>query len=409
MIRLGFWQFPLSLITAIAFAVALIYVHQRFAGSKAVKLLASWKCAMLLSCLAALQCAIEGIWGIPLHYTPVFIITALLTMSSLGLGLLEMKTAKKSFKLSHLGFFLVIFAGFFGAPDLTKAELKLYPQKSENICVEKDGTLVPLCFDVKMTDFVIDYYEDGTSPKQFTSFLEIDGKGMKTSVNSPCHYKGYNFYQSGYDTVDGEYSVLLVTKDFWWPLVLLGLALLACGAVMSLGGQWKLKILLPVCLALAALFSVISVARISFGTLMPALRSLWFIPHLLIYMIAYSLLAIAIVIGMVGIAGKKTAMDELARKLLNTCSALLFVGMCCGAIWAKQAWGDWWTWDPKECWAGATWLLTLAGMHSFESPEKKKKTVFIFILLAFLAMQVTWYGVNYLPSAENSIHAYTNN
>ena len=49
--------------------------------------------------------------------------------------------------------------------------------------------------------------------------------------------------------------------------------------------------------------------------------------------------------------------------LLQTSSCLLLIGMLCGAVWAKQAWGDYWTWDPKECWAMATWMLTLIGMH----------------------------------------------
>ena len=98
--------------------------------------------------------------------------------------------------------------------------------------------------------------------------------------------------------------------------------------------------------------------------------------------------------------------------LLQTSSCLLLMGMLCGAVWAKQAWGDYWTWDPKECWALATWMLTLIGMHlKTKSQEpKEKKTVqvllVVFVLLSFAAMQMTWYGVNYLPSAEVSLHTY---
>ena len=75
--------------------------------------------------------------------------------------------------------------------------------------------------------------------------------------------------------------------------------------------------------------------------------------------------------------------------------------MLCGAVWAKQAWGDYWTWDPKECWAAATWLLTLAGTHL---PKKNLKLAFA--VIAFLAMQMTWYGVNHLPPSSNSLHTY---
>ena len=98
--------------------------------------------------------------------------------------------------------------------------------------------------------------------------------------------------------------------------------------------------------------------------------------------------------------------------LLQTSSCLLLIGMLCGAVWAKQAWGDYWTWDPKECWALATWMLTLIGMHlktKSDNPKVQKTMLvllLVFVLLSFAAMQMTWYGVNYLPSAELSLHTY---
>ena len=103
---------------------------------------------------------------------------------------------------------------------------------------------------------------------------------------------------------------------------------------------------------------------------------------------------------------------HLLMGLLQTSSCLLLIGMLCGAVWAKQAWGDYWTWDPKECWAMATWMLTLIGMHlktKSDNPKVQKTMLvllLVFVLLSFAAMQMTWYGVNYLPSAELSLHTY---
>ena len=77
--------------------------------------------------------------------------------------------------------------------------------------------------------------------------------------------------------------------------------------------------------------------------------------------------------------------------------------MLCGAVWAKQAWGNYWTWDAKECWAAATWLLSLAGTHL---PSSGRKNRLLFTVLAFIAMQMTWYGVNFLPSSGQSLHTY---
>lgn len=136
--------------------------------------------------------------------------------------------------------------------------------------------------------------------------------------------------------------------------------------------------------------------------MMPALRSLWFIPHVIIYMLAYSVLAISLVMGLIGLSGRKGA-EDTGRKMLATASSLLVLGMLCGAVWAKYAWGQYWTWDGKECWAAATWLLTLLGTHI---PKKSARILVATALVSFAAMQITWYGVNYLPSSQNSMHTY---
>lgn len=270
----------------------------------------------------------------------------------------------------------------------------------EYIAFDADGNTVQLPFGIALEEFRIDYYEDGCSPKQYTSTLDIDGKKCLTSVNHPCRYKGYSIYQSGYDTVNGRYSVLGIVRDPWLPVVALGALLLAISAILSLRTVWRNWKVLVAALVLACTFAILSVARIKFGTLMPALRSLWFVPHLIVYMLAYSVMALAVIIGVTSLFLRRVP-KHLPERLLSTSSSLLLTGMLCGAVWAQQAWGNYWTWDAKECWAAVTWLLTLAATHI--SGNKKK---LVFTILAFLAMQITWYGVNYLPAANNSLHTY---
>lgn len=207
-------------------------------------------------------------------------------------------------------------------------------------------------------------------------------------------------YQSGYDIDSGHYSVLKIVRDPWLPVVAFGMLMLLLGAILSLKAVWGNKKLLLAALSLSVLFALISLARISFGTLPPALRSLWFAPHLTAYMLAYSMLALAVIAGFASLLSAKIP-DSLSAKLLSSASSLLMIGMMCGAVWAKQAWGDFWTWDPKECWAAVTSLLTLAGTH-----VPKKNLKFTFVIIAFIAMQMTWYGVNYLPSSAHSLHTY---
>lgn len=356
----------------------------------------------MLLLISSVLLAVEGTWSIGIYHHWAFILVIVLALLSLGLASINDFSHKSPCAfLSHMGLFLVLFGGLIGAPDCTDAIMKVHKDgDGERVAIDLNGNAVQLPFSVLLEDFDIDCYEDGASPRQYTSTLSVDGRTLQTSVNHPCNYKGYRIYQAGYDVDAGQYSVLKIVRDPWLPLVALGALMLLLGALVSLKTAWKSWKVLVAALSLAVVFALISVARISFDTLPPALRSLWFIPHLIIYMLAYSILALAAIAGAVSLFTARIP-DGLPRKLLSTASSLLLIGMLCGAVWAGQAWGDYWTWDAKECWAAATWLLTLAGTH-----VQKKKLRILFIVIAFLAMQMTWYGVNYLPSSGQSLHTY---
>jgi ABC-type transport system involved in cytochrome c biogenesis permease subunit len=106
---------------------------------------------------------------------------------------------------------------------------------------------------------------------------------------------------------------------------------------------------------------------------------------------------------------KYDATDEELRvcdNLVRIGWAFLTLGMIMGALWAKQAWGDYWTWDPKETWAAATWLSYLTYLH-LRPREKDQNITFALLIFSFLLLQMCWYGINYLPSAQgSSIHVY---
>ena len=77
-----------------------------------------------------------------------------------------------------------------------------------------------------------------------------------------------------------------------------------------------------------------------------------------------------------------------------------------GALWAKEAWGDYWTWDPKETWAFATWLSYLLYLH-LRPANRDANTLFALLVFSFILLQMCWWGINFLPSAKGaSIHVY---
>ena len=146
-------------------------------------------------------------------------------------------------------------------------------------------------------------------------------------------------------------------------------------------------------------------------TLMPALQSAWFVPHVIVYMMAYALLGAAAVFALY--LWLRPSHREVTENEMKICDNLvrigwvfLSLGMVMGALWAKQAWGDYWSWDPKETWAAATWFAYALYLH-LRPQLKDPYTAFALILFSFLLLQMCWYGINYLPSAQGvSIHNY---
>lgn len=372
-----------------------------------------WWAAVLLGLFAVLNMA-GGTWSMDIQHRIILYINVLLMTWSLGVVTVDRKK-QIPVMLLHGGLFLVLAGGMFGAGDKTDGQTVLHYGQPAHTAYRTDGERIALPFDMQIDTFFVDYYPDGRSPKQYTTRFTLHTQEetlqMETSVNRPCRYRGYRFYQSSYDPVGNAYSVLKVVRDPWLPVVWLGVAMLFIGACWQIARQWRGRWLLAAVVAVGMLFTVVTVAKINFGTLVPALRSAWFVPHIGVYMLAYSALAIALGAGIL-IPWRNTF--PLMMRLVQTASCLLLVGMLCGAVWAQQAWGDYWAWDPKECWAAATWMLTLAAIHIGQKDKgqriKDKRLitiVLLLVLLAFAAMQMTWYGVNYLPSAAESLHTYT--
>ena len=393
--------FPSSLLLAVSFLLASFALHRYAKDRLIIKLLGSLRSARILLAVGAIILAIEGTWSIPIHRSIVFLFYALVLLLSLCFDVLNgiERKATPGFLLNHTGLFIIVFAALFGAPDVSRSKLTVTQGQTANVAYSSDGFLVPLPFDVSLEEFKIDYYTGTKAPRQFTSNLIIGDEKMSVSVNHPLSYKGYTFFQDGYDPVAGRYTVLQVVRDPWLPLVYLGMLLLAVGSVMLLFEKWKSKLVIPLTLVLTVLFTIFTISKINFGTLMPALRSWWFVPHIFIYMVAYSLMVLALVIWLFPVKNK----EDLSNNLVRSSSALLIIGLLTGAVWARQAWGDYWAWDPKENWAAVTWLISLIHLHL---QDKRGWKAIVVIILAFLALQITWYGVNYLPSALDSLHTY---
>ncbi len=146
-------------------------------------------------------------------------------------------------------------------------------------------------------------------------------------------------------------------------------------------------------------------------TLMPALQSPWFIPHVITYILAYTVLSGAAFLGIEGIVaflkGKEIKSKlKYADNLVYIGFPFLTFGLLFGALWGKQAWGHYWTWDPKETWALITWMIYLIYIHLRLGNRISALLSFFILVFAVLIIFLCWMGINYLPSARGSIHVY---
>jgi ABC-type transport system involved in cytochrome c biogenesis permease subunit len=142
---------------------------------------------------------------------------------------------------------------------------------------------------------------------------------------------------------------------------------------------------------------------------MPALQSVWFVPQVVVYMMAYALLgAVTLFAVYLWFRRREPQADEMSMcdNLTRVGWSFLTMGMVMGALWAKQAWGDYWSWDPKETWAAATWLAYLLYMHLRSAERTAYNWAFGLLVFAFLLLQMCWWGINFLPAAQGGMHTY---
>ena len=134
-----------------------------------------------------------------------------------------------------------------------------------------------------------------------------------------------------------------------------------------------------------------------------------YLVYVTVYMFSYSVLGCAFIIALCGLVHHKEEYLVTADNLVYSGVAFLSIGMLLGSLWAKEAWGNYWSWDPKETWAVVTWMGYLLYIHLRLRRKFRKRMLYVILIFSFLALQMCWYGVNYLPSAQQSVHLYNRN
>ncbi len=157
-----------------------------------------------------------------------------------------------------------------------------------------------------------------------------------------------------------------------------------------------------------------------FSPLAPALQSLWLPVHAGVAVIAYGFLALAFIGGIMYLLQERElkskrfgfffsrlpsldALDQLNSHCLTAGFVFLTLGIITGSVWARQAWGTYWQWDPKETWSLITWFLYAAQIHQRFTAGWRGKRAAVMAIVGFSSVIFTLWGVTYLLGG---VHSY---
>lgn len=149
--------------------------------------------------------------------------------------------------------------------------------------------------------------------------------------------------------------------------------------------------------------------------LVPVLKSPWLMIHVAVIVAAYSFFGISCLLGITNLSmilsNKKGTLTMRITELtiINEISlqiglALMTVGTFLGAVWANESWGRYWGWDSKETWALITIMVYAMVTHTrLVKKWNQEWRLNLLSVLAFIAVLMTYFGVNYLLSG---LHSY---
>jgi cytochrome c-type biogenesis protein CcsB len=158
--------------------------------------------------------------------------------------------------------------------------------------------------------------------------------------------------------------------------------------------------------------------------LVPALQSNWLIAHVITCFIGYGAFAVAAGLGiiyllkqfahnrkfsadtMIGSLPELRTLDDLIHKTIIFGFMWLSAGIITGAVWANEAWGTYWSWDPKETWSIITWFVYALTLHARFTRGWSGNRIAWLAVIGFVSVFFTYFGVNYLLAG---LHSYGSN
>lgn len=192
---------------------------------------------------------------------------------------------------------------------------------------------------------------------------------------------------------------------FAWGIVLVYLFVQVRYQVPLLG-----LLVIPMAMLLLAYASALSH---EIRPLMPALQSNWLQIHVFTAVLAYGAFGVSFGASVLYLLQDKInasvpnhlqdKLDYILYKSISFGFLLMTLVITTGAVWAEQAWGRWWSWDPKETWALVTWIIYALYLHARLVKGWQGKRSAWMAVGGFIAVLFTLFGVTVLMSG---LHSY---
>nr|YP_009310011.1 cytochrome c biogenesis/heme attachment protein [Coreanomecon hylomeconoides]ALZ50154.1 cytochrome c biogenesis/heme attachment protein [Coreanomecon hylomeconoides] len=100
-------------------------------------------------------------------------------------------------------------------------------------------------------------------------------------------------------------------------------------------------------------------------------------------------------------------LDRWSYRVISLGFIFLTIGILSGAVWANEAWGSYWSWDPKETWAFITWTIFAIYLHIRTNPNSQGTNSAIVASMGFLIIWICYFGVNLLGIGLHSYGSFT--
>ncbi|MBI5910820.1 MAG: cytochrome c biogenesis protein CcsA [Betaproteobacteria bacterium] len=198
----------------------------------------------------------------------------------------------------------------------------------------------------------------------------------------------------------------ILSSNVWSLLTIYALAYWRVPAVRPAA-----VVVMPILFVMMAWLLVTSSAA---GHFPPTYRTVWLYVHMLFGKVFLGTVLIAVgVAGLIllrhaGIVGARLAQLPDSVRLENLAFRFIMVGfvfeslmLVAGAIWAQDAWGRYWAWDPLETWAFATWLLLAFFIHLRVTVKLKPYHSAALIMAVFVLAFLTFFGVPFVSTAPH--------